>query len=80
MENKVIQGEFKHRGIPEGSAKEADGCPTEKAVLQRYWREKENRQPYAYTYMHIDGKRMWRMASSRITQPESGWTETPLYD
>jgi len=38
----------------------------------------EQRVPYAYTYVHIDGKRMWRMASSRL-QPESGWTETALF-
>lgn len=37
------------------------------------------REPYAYTYVHIDGRRDWRMASSR-RQPDPGWTETALFE
>lgn len=35
--------------------------------------------PYAYTYIHIDGRRDWRVASAR-RNPEDGWTEISLYD
>jgi hypothetical protein len=34
----IINGNFNHKGEPEGPAKEADGCPTEGAVLKRFWR------------------------------------------
>lgn len=47
MATKIIQGEFNHQGIPEGSCKESDGCPTERAVLQRFWRAHNGCAPSA---------------------------------
>lgn len=38
-----------------------------------------NAAPYAYTYVHVDGRRDWRMAVSRRL-PQPGWTETALFD
>lgn len=34
--------------------------------------------PFAYTYVHTDGRRDWRLAGARRAA-EFGWTETPLY-
>lgn len=39
MATNIIEGGFKRQEIGEGTCKEDDGCPTEKAVLQRFWRE-----------------------------------------
>lgn len=39
MATNIIDGGFKRQDVGEGTCKEDDGCPTEKAVLQRFWRE-----------------------------------------
>lgn len=39
MATNIIDGGFKRQEVGEGACKEDDGCPTEKAVLQRFWRE-----------------------------------------
>ena len=33
---------------PDSECKEDDGCPTEKAVLQRFWRKAQQQEPVAY--------------------------------
>lgn len=44
MNKNVFEGAFRHKEMPEGSVKEADGCPTEGAVLKRFWREQQARK------------------------------------
>ena len=60
---------------------ENDGCPTEKAVLQRFWREhhaQPEQEPVAW--MHIQGNHE-DPCFRELTEDEisRGWTQKPLY-
>lgn len=48
------------------------------ALIENALERRAGGEPYAYTYVHIDGRRDWRMACSR-RKAEPFWTETPLY-
>ena len=53
---------------------EDDGCPTEKAVLQRFWREHQKQEPVAYLCENAVGHKYFRRK-----KPPSEYKPTALY-
>ena len=62
---------------------EDDGCPTEKAVLQRFWREHQKQEPVAWGFQNtgITGSNRWMYLRETIPAEDQyrGVLWTPLY-
>lgn len=47
--NRMAEQPAQHERVqPDSECKEDDGCPTEKAVLQRFWRKAQQQEPVAW--------------------------------
>ena len=59
---------------PDRDHVEDDGCPTEKAVLQRFWREHQKQEPVAYLCENAVGHKYFRWK-----KPPSTYKPIALY-
>jgi hypothetical protein len=58
---------------------EDDGCPTEKAVLQRFWREHQKQEPVAWGIANTRPTEKNSLMMVMLDEPEHSHLVVPLY-